>query len=56
MLKDANGKIVINSKEIKQRWTEQTENLYSRDVRIHDTIEEITYLQEPLILNFELRS
>lgn len=49
-------KIVINSKEIKQRWTKQTENLYSRDVHIHDTIEETTYLQAPLILHFELRS
>lgn len=50
MLKDANEQTVIDSKEIKERLKDYTEIQYSRDINIQDILENISYLQEPLVL------
>lgn len=56
MLNYANEQTVIDSKEIKGRWKHYSEIQYSRDINIQDTLEDISYLQEPLVVKDEFRS
>lgn len=44
------------SKEIKGKWREHTETLYSCDVNIQDILEDVPYLQKCLVQEDEVRS
>ena len=55
IIKDRNGKDLIEAEEIKKRWKEYTEELYKRDLNdpdYHDGV--ITHL-EPDILEYEVK-
>uniref|UniRef100_A0A2D4J214 Uncharacterized protein n=1 Tax=Micrurus lemniscatus lemniscatus TaxID=129467 RepID=A0A2D4J214_MICLE len=56
MLNNVKGQRETDLKKIKRKLKEYTETLYSQSVNIQYTLENIPYLQEPLVLHSEVRS
>ena len=57
LINDATGRLITEAAQIKRRWKEYTEDLYKKDKdNAQDTMAEVAYAQEPMIMECEVRS
>lgn len=56
MLNDQQGSTLSDQEKIKGRWKRYCENLYRRDKRMTDTFEQVSFEEEPVILENEVKA